>query len=173
MTTRNTTFPTRIIAEIIIFVSLATALSLIKIYTLPQGGSITLGMVPLLWLAIRRGPKIGIFSGALFGCVDLAIEPYVVHPVQFLLDYPVAFAALGLAGFFQNLPEVGVVVGVTGRFVSHFVSGVVFFASFAPSGMSPIVYSAIYNGSYLLPDMIICMFIMFILNRSNVLKSYL
>ena len=173
MNERKSTFSTRILAEIIIFVAMAVALSLIKIYTLPEGGSITLGMVPLLWLALRRGPRIGIFAGAVFGMVDLAIEPFVVHPVQFLLDYPLAFAALGLAGFFQNLPVAGVMVGITGRFVSHFVSGVVYFASYAPAGMSPAVYSAVYNGSYLLPDMAICAFVILILQRSNALRSYM
>lgn len=101
MNERKHIFSTKILAEIIILVALAGALSLIR-YTLPQGGSINLGMVPILWLAFRRGPKIGIFAGAVFGVVDLAIEPFVVHPIQFILDYPLAFAALGLAGFFQT-----------------------------------------------------------------------
>lgn len=171
MNERKHIFSTKILAEIIILVALAGALSLIR-YTLPQGGSINLGMVPILWLAFRRGPKIGIFAGAVFGVVDLAIEPFVVHPIQFILDYPLAFAALGLAGFFQNRPVIGVVVSVTGRFVSHFISGIVYFANYAPAGVSPIVYSAIYNGSYLIPDMIICAFIIFILQKSNALKIY-
>ena len=56
--------------------------------------------------------------------VDLAIEPFVVNPAQFILDYPLAFACLGLAGFFRKLtvvgPVVGVVVGGTGRFLISF-----------------------------------------------------
>jgi hypothetical protein len=106
-------------------------------------------MVPIFWLAFRRGWKIGIFGGAVFGVVDLAIDPFVVNPIQLILDYPLAFAVLGLAGLFQKYPVIGVIVGVTGRFVSHFASGIIYFANYAPAGMSPIVYSAIYNGTYL------------------------
>jgi thiamine transporter len=122
---------------------------------------------------LRRGPRIGLFAGALFGVVDLAIEPFVVNPVQFLLDYPLAFGALGLAAFFQKIPVLGVVVGASGRFVCHFVSGVIYFPQYAPVGMSPVVYSALYNGSYLLPDMIVCAIIILILQKSNALKSYM
>ena len=167
-------FSTRLLAEIVVFVATATALSFITLYTYPQGGSITAGsMVPILWLALRRGPKLGLFTGAVFGVVQLALMPYVYYPVQVLLDYPLAFGALGLAGFFRNRPVVGVVVGITGRFIMHFISGVVFFASFAPAGMSPEVYSAVYNGSYLIPEMVISGFIIFALQKSNSLKMYM
>jgi thiamine transporter len=96
-----------------------------------------------------------------------------VHPAQFILDYPLAFGLLGLAGFFERWPVVGVVVGVTGRFVSHFVSGVIYFAEFAPQGMSPIIYSAIYNGTYLVPSLIVCAVVIGILQKSNTLNIYL
>jgi thiamine transporter len=166
---------TKTLAEIIVLVALAGALSLIShsFFSLPQGGSINVGMVPIFWLALRRGPKIGIFAGAVFGVVDLAIEPFVVHPVQFILDYPLAFACLGLAGFFQKRPVVGVAVGGACRFVSHFVSGVVYFPNYAPEGMSPIVYSAIYNATYLIPSMIICAVVIGILQKSKALNIYL
>jgi thiamine transporter len=168
-------FSTRILAEIVVLVALAGALNLVShsFFSLPQGGSINLGMVPILYLALRRGPKIGIFSGAVFGLVDLAIQPFIVHPIQFILDYPLAFAMLGLAGFFKKSPLVGVAVAGTGRFVSHFVSGVIYFGDYAPAGMSPIVYSAVYNGSYLIPSVIICAVIIVLLQRSKALNTYL
>ena len=174
-TNRKQIFSTKILAEIITLVALAGALSLIShsFFSLPQGGSINVGMVPILWLALRRGSRIGIFAGAVFGVVDLAIEPFVVHPAQFILDYPLAFACLGLAGFFQKRSLVGVAVGVTGRFVSHFVSGVVYFPMYAPEGMSPMVYSAIYNATYLIPSMIICAVIIGILQKSKAISIYL
>ncbi len=130
-------------------------------------------MIPLFWLALRRGPKIGMFAGAVFGMVDLAIEPFVVHPIQLILDYPLPFACLGLAGFFQTHPVVGVVVGGIGRFTCHLVSGVVYFASYAPPGMNPIVYSAVYNGIYLIPSIILCAIVIFMLQVSKVLNVYL
>ena len=172
-------FSTRILAEIIIFVATAGALALVShfFFELPQGGTINLGMLPIFWLALRRGPKIGIFAGAVLGVVDLAIEPFVVNPAQFILDYPLAFACLGLAGFFRKStvagPVIGVVVGGTGRFISHFVSGVVYFASYAPPGLSPVAYSIIYNGTYMIPSIIICAIVIGILQKSKQIDIYL
>jgi thiamine transporter len=172
-------FSTKILAEIIVFVAMAGALALIShsFFGLPQGGSINLGMVPIFWLALRRGPKIGIFAGAVLGVVDLAIEPFVVNPAQFILDYPLAFACVGLAGFFRKPkvvgPIVGVVVGGTARFLSHFVSGVIYFPQYAPTGMSPYLYSAIYNATYMVPSIIICAIAILLLERSKTLNIYL
>jgi len=172
-------FPTKILAEIIIFVALAGALSLVShfFFSLPQGGSINLGMIPILWLALRRGPKIGIFAGAVFGLVDFALSPSsIVHPVQLILDYPLAFACLGLAGFFRNLtvagPLIGVLVAGAGRFFCHFASGVVFFAMYAPEGMNPLMYSAIYNATYLVPAIAVCTAIIVLLQKSKLLDIY-
>ena len=168
-------FPTQLFAEIVVLVALAGALSLVShlFFSLPEGGSINVGMIPIFWLAFRRGPKIGVFAGAVFGLVDLAIEPFVIHPLQLVLDYPLAFAVLGLAGFFQKQPVAGVIVGVSTRFVAHFVSGIVYFANYAPEGISPILYSAIYNGTYLIPSMIICAVIIGIMQKSKALNIYL
>ena len=175
----KTIFQTKILAEIIVFVALAGALALIShsFFSLPEGGSINLGMLPIFWLALRRGPKIGIFAGAVLGVVDLAIEPFVVHPIQFILDYPLAFACLGLAGFFRKLnsvgPVLGVVVGGTGRFLCHFTSGVVYFANYAPAEVSVVVYSAVYNATYMIPSIIICAAAIAILQKSKRLNIYL
>ena len=165
---------TKIIAEIVSFVALATALSYIKVFSLPQGGSVTAGsMVPILWLALRRGPRIGLFAATVYGLVQLAVEPFIVHPAQVLLDYPVAFGALGLAGLFRNRPFIGVNVGIWSRFAAHFLSGIIFFANYAPEGMHPIVYSAIYNGGYILPELAISIYIVYLLQESKLLKMFL
>jgi thiamine transporter len=172
-------FPTKILAEIIVFVALAGALTYLShsFFSLPQGGSINLGMVPIFWLALRRGSKIGIFAGAVLGMVDLTIEPFIVHPLQFILDYPLPYACLGIAGFFRKFqtagPVAGVVVGGTARFLSHFISGVVYFSNYAPEGMSPIVYSVLYNGTYMVPSIVICAFAIFLLQKSKTLNIYL
>jgi len=89
------------------------------------------------------------------------------------LDYPLAFGCLGLAGFFRKYPIVGVIVAVTGRFVMHLISGAVFFANFAPEGLNPWIYSALYNGSYMLPELVISLFVIFLLQRSKALKMYM
>ena len=166
-------FSTKIIAEIAVFVALASALSYIKLFSLPQGGSVTAGsMVPILWLSLRRGGKIGVFTAAVYGCVQLVFEPFIFHPAQVLLDYPLAFGMLGVAGFFQNRPFVGVNLGIAGRFLAHFVSGIVFFASFAGE-MHPWVYSAVYNGSYLLPELVISIYIVYLLQEGKLLTIFL
>jgi thiamine transporter len=165
----------RVLAEIAIFVALATALSFIIIFQLPEGGSITLAsMVPIIWLALRRGTKIGLFAGVVYGVVQLVVMPQIYFLPQVLLDYPLAFGCLGLAGFFQKRwALVGVVVAITGRFMMHLISGALFFASYAPAGMNPWVYSAIYNGSYLVPELIISLFVIFLLQKSKALKMYM
>ena len=166
--------PIKILAEMASAIALSGALSFITIFTLPQGGSITLAsMVPVLFFALRRGPKLGLIAGALLGLVVLVEMPFVVHPAQLLLDYPFAFGALGLAGLFRNRPLIGVAVGITGRFVMHFVSGVIFFASYAWDGWNPIAYSAAYNAGYLIPEMVISGFLIVILVRLKALQLYL
>jgi thiamine transporter len=154
-------------AEIGIAIALSAVLSLVKVYKLPQGGSITAAsMVPIFYVALRWGVQPGIVAGVLTGLVNYVIEPVFVHPLQFLLDYPLAFAALGLAGFFPHRPGLGVVVGGLGRLIAHFLSGVVFFAQYAPEGMNPMVYSAIYNGSYMVPEIAVSVFVTMLVLRA-------
>ena len=167
-------FSTRIIAEMVMFVSLATVLSYIKIIRLPQGGSVTAAsMVPILWLSLRRGPKVGLFAATVYGLVQFALEPFIFHPAQVLLDYPIAFGLLGLAGLFQKRPFIGVGLGIIGRFVAHFFSGIIFFASYTPEGIHPAIYSAAYNGGYLLVELVISIYIISLLRGSKVLIIYM
>ena len=147
--------PLRAVAEAGMLIALATVLSFIKIYTLPQGGSVTAAsMVPILLFAVRWGPGPGILAGAAYGLVQLWVEPFILHPAQVVLDYPLAFGLLGLAGLFPARPALGVMTGMIGRFLSHWFSGFIFFAAFA-GDQHPMLYSAIYNGSYLLPELAI------------------
>ena len=172
----NTTyrFSTKLIAETVTFVALATVLSFIKIFSLPQGGSVTAAsMVPILWLALRRGSKVGLFGATLYGVVQFALGPYIYHPAQVLLDYPIAFGLLGVAGFFQKRTFIGVSLGIFGRFFAHFLSGIIFFASYAPEGMNPAIYSAVYNGGYLLVEIVISVYVIYLLRASKVLEIYM
>jgi len=157
----------------VMMIALATILYFTRIYTFPQGGSVTLGsMIPLMLLSLRRGAKIGISAGVIYGLIILYLEPFVYNPFQVLLDYPLAFGALGLAGLFRRLPIIGVAIAMLGRFVCHFLSGIIFFASFAPPEMSPIVYSALYNGSYLGVEFVISAIIIYALLRRGVLNIF-
>jgi len=178
MNPRRETELVRILTETIIMVALAGALYLIKIFTLPQGGSITLGsMVPIFLLALRRGARIGIVGGIAFGLVALVEDVYsgvevIFYPAQVILDYPLAFGLLGLSGLFRKIPVLGVAVGIAARFCSHFVSGVLFFASYAPAGVSPYVYSALYNAGFLIPEFVITAALMIVLVRVKALELY-
>lgn len=159
---RKIKFTTRITTHIGLALALTAVLSIFKLYELPNGGSVTFGsMLPILLIAFFYGPEIGLLTGFLYGIIALILGPYIVHPVQVLFDYPLAFMALGLAGFFKNNKYLGAIVGIMGRFICHFISGVVFFGSFAPKGQSPYVYSLLYNGSYLSIDTAICLVILF------------
>ncbi|HSW09605.1 MAG TPA: energy-coupled thiamine transporter ThiT [Bacillota bacterium] len=147
--------PLRAVAEAGMLIALATVLSFIKIFTLPQGGSVTAAsMVPILLFAVRWGPGPGVLAGAAYGLIQLWVEPFILHPAQVVLDYPLAFGLLGLAGLFPARPALGVMAGMIGRFLSHWLSGFIFFAAFA-GDQHPMLYSAIYNGSYLLPELAI------------------
>lgn len=160
---------TRVLTEAALAIALAFVLGLIKVFKMPYGGSISLEMVPLILLALRHGPWVGIVSGGVYGLLNLVSDPLVFHPIQVLLDYPLAFAALGLAGFFRPTVRgavVGATVAVLARFACHFLSGVVFFASYAPEGWNPYVYSAAYNGAYLLPSLLIAIVVVIVLLRA-------
>lgn len=168
---------TRILVEIALTVALAAVLHFVRVWQMPAGGSVSLEMLPIFVLALRRGTGVGVLAGGLLGIVDLTLEPYVIHWIQFLLDYPVAFALLGLAGLWARawraavdsgrwrlalagIMPAAVITGALGRYVAHFVSGVVFFATSdfggplakgasAFSGAAALkavaVYSAVYN----------------------------
>jgi thiamine transporter len=164
----------KVLAEIALFTALATTLSLIVIYVMPQGGSITLAsMVPIIWLALRRGPKIGIATGLLYGIIQFMLLPYAIDPIQVLLDYPLAFAVLGLAGFFQTKPVLGSAIGIAGRFLMHFIAGAVYWAPIYAPNLDPIAYSTVYNSSYLLPELVISGVILYLLQRSRILRAYM
>jgi thiamine transporter len=177
--TGNNATQTRILAEMVIFIALANVLYLISKFYLPflhfpQGGSITIAStVPLLWFALRRGLRWGVEAGIIYGLVHMVISGDIYYPAQIILDYPLAFGALGLAGAFQKHPMTGVSVGILGRFLCHFVSGVVFFGEFAWAGWNVYAYSAAYNLSYLVPEFAIDAFIIYLLLKSNQLKIYM
>ncbi|TRO53044.1 energy-coupled thiamine transporter ThiT [Candidatus Bathyarchaeota archaeon] len=164
-------FDTKVLAEMAIAIALATVLSYIKIFTMPYGGSVTLGsMVPILLIAFRRDVKVGVTTGVIYGFVQMFLDGWFYSPVGMALDYPIAFGVLGIAGLFKKQPIIGVVVAMTGRFVSHFISGVVFFGMYAPEGMNPVIYSALYNGGYMIPEMVISAVLIYLLVQRNVLN---
>jgi thiamine transporter len=108
-------------------------------------------------------------TGTVFGLVQMALAGWVYNPFGMILDYPLAFGVLGLAALFRKYPIAGVVVALSARFLSHFLSGILFFWMYAPEGMNSIIYSAIYNGSYMLPEMVISGILVYLLIQRKVL----
>lgn len=165
-------FTPQLLARIGIALALATILKMLRLYHFPQGGSITLGsMVPILIIAFIYGPQVGCLTGFLYGIITFIMDPYILHPVQVLFDYPLPFMSLGLAGFFKQKKWLGVSVSVSVRFICHFISGVAFFGSFAPEGISPALYSLAINGPMIGIEGIICLIIVSILPIERIMYA--
>jgi thiamine transporter len=161
---------TRVLVEIALTVALCAVLHFFRLWQMPAGGSVSLEMLPLLVLGLRRGAGAGFVAGILFGFVDFMIEPFFVHWAQLFLDYPIAFGAVGgLAGLWRPLwlrrtaaggsasgyaaiswiGPLSVLTAALGRYIAHFVSGVVFFATAKYYGPLPDGTSAFSNAGAL------------------------
>ena len=124
---------------------------------MPYGATLSIATVPMIIVAL----------GVLYGIVALLREQHFIHPIQLLLDYPLAFSTIGAAGIvrcgsWQQTDVriririgVAVVVANSLRFCAHFLSGIVFWYQFAAEGQSIWLYSLIHNASYMVPETII------------------
>ena len=143
-------------------IALATVIStVVKLPSLPNGGSITLfSMLIICLVGYWYGPAVGLITAFAYGILQFIVGPYFVHPAQVLLDYPLAFGALGLSGFFWKKKHgllIGYIVGVTGRFVFHMISGLIFYTEYVGDvhgNLLAVIASTQYNLSYILPEMI-------------------
>ena len=137
-----------------LLVGLSIVLTRITIYSLPQGGSVSLfGMLPIVICAYFFGTRRAVMCGMCVGMIDLIFKPYVIHPIQLLLDYPLAFGAIGFAGLIFMAKKDGLIpaylFGVLCRYICAVISGVVFFGAYAPEGFSALTWSLWYNVLYL------------------------
>lgn len=157
----------QVMVETALLVGAGLLLAELRLFRMPYGGSISLDMVPIFILAFRRGGKMGMLGGALVGLLKLMISGYYVHPVQILMDYPLPFMLLGVAGFgwLREQRVLGVAVGSALRYLTHVISGVVFFAEYAPEGSSVLGYSLVYNAWYLVPSAAVTAVIIVLLSR--------
>ncbi|MBO4456174.1 MAG: energy-coupled thiamine transporter ThiT [Butyrivibrio sp.] len=136
--------------------ALAFVLSHFKFAKLPMGGSVTMfSMFFVTYIGYLYGPRVSISSGIAYGLLQLIDDLYFVSFPQIFCDYILAFGALGLAGFFYEQKHgmiKGFLAGVCGRYFFSVLSGVIFFAYYAPEGMSPLAYSLAYNMTYIVPE---------------------
>ena len=157
------TLSTKRIAFIGVSLALAAAIEVVFMFlpSLPQGGRISLSLIPIFILAYKEGPWIGILGGTLFGFINLMLSGFQLYGVwqSLFLDYLLAFGLAGAAGFvFKLAPDnrwvfmSGIFIGSFLRFFMHYLSGVLLFGAFAPEGTPAALYSLLYNGSYMLPS---------------------
>ena len=140
-----------------ICIALSFVLSYIRFFKMPQGGSITAGsMLPVMLFAYWFGPADGIVAGMVYGLLQFIQDPFIIHPLQVVLDYPLAFGALGLAGLSKKNFSLSLAIGTIFRFFFSFLSGTLFFVEYAKqAGEAPVIYSLAYN-SVILIDGLIC-----------------
>jgi thiamine transporter len=146
-----------------IAIAFAFVLNQITLFQLPQGGAITpLSMLFIVLVGYFFGLRQGLLAGICFGLLDLMIHPYVISPIQMLVDYPLAFGALGLSGLLKDRNSIipGYLLGVSGRFVFSFLSGLILFGMYAPEGFIGFTWSLVYNGSYLLGEAVLTVIVL-------------
>ena len=149
-------------------IALATVISVVvKLPSLPNGGSVTLfSMLVICLIGYWYGPKTGLIAAFAYGILQFITGPYVVHPVQVLLDYPLAFGALGLSGFFHDKKNgliKGYIAGALGRLLVHCISGVIFYTSYVgelKGNLIAIWGGIVYNMSYIIPEMILTLIVL-------------
>ncbi|MBQ6373456.1 MAG: energy-coupled thiamine transporter ThiT [Clostridia bacterium] len=163
---RNSNWTSRCIAMGAMCIAIAFVLSCIRLYRMPQGGSITPAcMLPLILFMLACGPVQGLLVGVAYGLLQLLSSPYVIHPIQLLVDYPLAFGAMIIGCAASLIPvdkrwklPIAVLLGAVGRYFMASLSGAVFFSDVAGSAAAW-KYSLVYNLSYLGPDTLVCMIV--------------
>lgn len=168
------TTKTKILVEAAIMIALATVLCYIRIIKLPWGGSVTLlSMLPIVIFSIKHGVKHGMFGSFVFSLIQFGqgmldgLFGWGLTPAMLiaciLLDYIGAYSVIGVAGVFRNKGFAGwisgTVLAVFLRYIVHFLSGVVIWHSIGTiwegfSTDNEVLYSLVYNGAYMLPEMI-------------------
>lgn len=165
--------------EVSILGALSFILDKLTLFHMPQGGSITLSMLPIIMMAFRWGLKGGLLTGFLSGILQLITGGTIFHWLQALLDYTLAYTLVGMAAITmvwfakgiknKNHKQViaavvtGAFIGGLLRFIIHFIGGIVFFGEYAPEGQPVWIYSLVYNASYMVPSILLCCVVVILL----------
>ena len=175
-----------------IFIALATVLSFLPVYEMPMGGSVTLAsMLPILFIGVKFGYKWGMSSAGIYALIQLGqalikgnVFIYCTTAgtviICALFDYIVPFAILGLSAYARpksgeafSIVKTSIVFGIliAIRFVCHYITGVAIWGQWAPDGMGKFLYSLLYNGQYMLPELIITVVIgVFLMSSTEIEK---
>lgn len=147
-------------------IALGTVLSNIKLFHFPTGGSITLlSMLVIALPGYFFGLGAGLVTGIAYGVLQLVIDPYIVYPMQVIVDYFLAFGALGLSGIFANAKNglvKGYIIAILGRYVFAVISGWIFFGEYAWEGWGALPYSLVYNGIYIFAEAVVTVIVIMI-----------
>ena len=165
------------LCECAILIALSLVLGLLKFFELPQGGSISFEMLPLFLLITRWGPGWGLIGCFAFGILQVFVQGAVGYGwVSILLDYVVAFGVIGLGGFFRGKAFAASIVGALARFIIHFISGITVYRILAPTELLGLtftnawLYSLVYNGWYMVIDLVLCLVVFAALLRTPAAK---
>ena len=181
-TTNKSRSAIRCLCEGALMIALAEILSFLPLYKMPWGGSIDLAMLPIFLFCARWGFGPGMVVSTAHAILQTLFEGGIAIGWQSIVgDFLIAYMVLGFAGLFRNLKGGfywGSLVGCTLRFAVHYVVGATIWAEYMPPeffGMTmttPWLYSALYNGAYMLPDCILVLFVGFLLYKTPA-KEYL
>ncbi len=180
-------------AENALFLALAIALSFVKVYKMPMGGSVTLcSMLPIMFSGIKYGAKTGTITAGMFAAYNLFFDlisgnvfvwckTALTVIIVILFDYILPFGLLGIAGALKGLSNnkikylgiyVGITICISLRFICHFITGLFVWGQWA-NGMSVYTYSFMYNASYLLPELILTIAVSILLLRFTKVRNIL
>ena len=174
---------TRSIVYAAICIALAFGLSYIRMFKAPYGGSITLAsLLPIALYSYMFGVKKGVLCGAIYGLLQSIQDPWIVHPLQYFIDYTFAFGMIGLfGGMFRNIIKnkmlslsLGLIIGSLGRYIMHVLSGAIYFGDYMPEDFTNVwVYSFTYNALYVFPDIAISILVGVLLLSSKTIQHQL
>lgn len=166
---------TRALTISALMIALSMVLSQIVLFRMPQGGSVTLfSILPIVLTAYILGTRRGILAGVCVGLLNLIFGPYVIHPLQLIIDYPLAFGAMGLGGLCRNMKDglrKGYLVSLLGRYFFAVLSGIIFFGSYAPKSFNAVTWSLWYNFTYLAVEGVITMIVISIPSVKKALEG--
>ncbi len=194
---KNKKLQIQTIVEVSVFSAVAVVLEVIfgMIYQMPWGGTISLAMLPIFIVAVRRGLVPGIIAGIVFGVIQSLIFPFVISALQYVMDYIVTFAVLGFAALVSGALTsakkfaYAILIGSFFRLISATITGVIFWKTYIPGEMAQIdgafhtgfatafsnnagliIGSLIYNAIYLVPSAILCIIVGILLVKRQIIQ---
>lgn len=161
-----------VLTEGALITALAMVLSFVPHSTGASSVEFVYGLIPMAIFALRRGLKAGMMAGLVWGLLDLVLRGFssggFLNPLQGFIEYPLAFAVIGLIGLGSNKVKQTIkdgknaigwiilysTIGFFAKYFLHFIAGIVYWGMYAPKGMNPVIYSLVINGGSFLGNMV-------------------